>query len=1020
MKKLLSYLAIGLAAATMAVASCSDPSASLEQLKQQIDSLAEQGRDLGSDAESLGKLIEAVQRQDALVSFEPLAENGRIVGFKAVFKEAGEVTVYNRNSAVQVGEDGGKYYWMSGGEWLTGEDGNRVEIIPENPVPQFRTNGGSLEVSVDGGKSFKPVGQIDKCLITSVTEDAARVVFTINGGAQIIIHKHQALTLSLNGDDTVIGAGGSVTVTYEIEGAENAQITALCGDGWSVEVKAQSATAGTIVVTAPTPIAQDKVIVFASDGKGRMVAVEMRLEIDESGNPDDPPEPPVPPEQPILVPVKTSYNVSIAGGEVVAGLITNVEYEVSTSETWIQYVGTKAVRTDNLAFNVEANDNDPRSATATITSGNYSTQIAFLQAGINRYLSLSENKLIFDFEADDQAIVVYSNVDYSYEISDSWVSITKLPSSTEDMYVVAVDENTVDEPRTATVTFSGAGVEPQVLTVEQEAMSYYLSISKENMIFTNAYGTDVVKVLANTNYTCTSSSEWISVSGTPGPGRRDFEITVTENDSYDVRTGSVIFNSTEAGSKMLTVTQRGRSYPIPRTDGGANLYNYPGSGYHYRYGPSIIINDDGSLDVWTSKEGGNYLYYGLYAYQETGSRRQMSAAGHTLAQYFNIQHKFASIQMRMYGTSSDSDAITIKLYQWKGSYSATVASQPIATRSFTNITASGNRYRVYQSSQAMMPAGEYLWTATEATQGVGIYYYTGAGSSSITDAVSYLDGTSTNAYNFEMRPRGRATGNYANVDRFAYFHSENGGTSWTAERDVLFGTEGFEDEWSVCDPGAAHFGGWYYLGYTSAPGKYNGTFNHCYLARSRTPVGPWYKWNGSGWGGEPAKVIEFTGATGDWGIGEPSIVVKDNTVFLYYTLTENSVTVTKVRTAPLSENWPAHLTDRGVAMDKRALYSCDSADVKYVEDYGLFYAFHTYNRMTSSSKIAVWVSEDGLRFSYIGDMTGSFQPGMHNMGVSGDGEGHIRLSQQQYVSYAYVVTGEWGQWSTWFGPIYFE
>ena len=93
MKKLLSYLAIGLAAATMAVASCSDPGASLEQLKQQIDSLAEQGRDLGRDAESLGKLIEAVQRQDALVSFEPLAENGRIVGFKAVFKEAGEVTV---------------------------------------------------------------------------------------------------------------------------------------------------------------------------------------------------------------------------------------------------------------------------------------------------------------------------------------------------------------------------------------------------------------------------------------------------------------------------------------------------------------------------------------------------------------------------------------------------------------------------------------------------------------------------------------------------------------------------------------------------------------------------------------------------------------------------------------------------------------------------------------------------------------------------------------------------------------
>ena len=38
------------------------------------------------------------------------------------------------------------------------------------------------------------------------------------------------------------------------------------------------------------------------------------------------------------------------------------------------------------------------------------------------------------------------------------------------------------------------------------------------------------------------------------------------------------------------------------------------------------------------EEGGNFLNYGLYAYQETGSRSKKAASGHTFAQYFNIQN----------------------------------------------------------------------------------------------------------------------------------------------------------------------------------------------------------------------------------------------------------------------------------------------------------------------------------------------------------------------------------------------
>ncbi|MBQ3659631.1 MAG: BACON domain-containing protein, partial [Bacteroidales bacterium] len=264
---------------------------------------------------SLAALAAAVGHNDPLTGFTPVAENGAITAYKVTFKSAGDVTVYNGSH------------------------------------------------------------------IASVTEDAARVVFTLSDGTQIIIPKLQALTIALQGDQATIKAGETVTVGYTIEGAEDATVTVLCGDGWSAAVKASGKQTGTIIVTAPTPVEQDKVIVFAGDGTGRLVAVEMRLTIDTSGDPDPPtpPDPPDPPVDPILVPVKTAYSVFKAGGQVEAGLIANVDYSVTTDAGWLHYLGTKAVRTDTLLFNVDANVGPARSATATISAGNYSTQITFHQ-----------------------------------------------------------------------------------------------------------------------------------------------------------------------------------------------------------------------------------------------------------------------------------------------------------------------------------------------------------------------------------------------------------------------------------------------------------------------------------------------------------------------------------------------------------------------------------------------------------------------------------------------------------------
>ena len=1296
MKKLFKYFALVMAMAAFSVVACNDYGPQIEGLEKQLEELEKARKEAENSAEALAGLVAALQAEDELLSFSPLADGGEVTGFKVVFKDAGEIVIYNRTANISVGEDGDRYYWMSGGEWLTDAAGNRIEITPETPLPQFRVKNGKVEVSVDGGNSFKPLGSIDKCLITSISEDATQVVFTLQSGAVVIIPKQQALKLTINGDDKAIGAGETVTVTYNIEGAENATVTAICGDGWRVQVTPETATSGSISITAPTPIAEDKVIVFAADGKGRMVAVQLRLVADTSTNPD-PPDPEV-----VLHPVVEAYNVTKEGGEVVAPLVTNVDYTVTTDASWLIYTGTKAERTDNLVFTVLPNDDAPRAAVATITSGIYSTAIAFNQAGEARTLEISEHTMSFDIDGGARSLVVSSNIDFNLEVSADWVTVTQSNSVTPSIYIVTVAANPTTEARTATVTFSGdrvqtqtleitqAGqlpymtvtggptdfgpeggtatftvsanvqysyamdgdwisvakgetegsvtqytvtvpentdfsgrgatitfsgegvesktftitqgartpyltvtplslefgsgggsltmrvssnvdyacdisdgwitvaesssgtattyivsaaantvtegrtatitfshelVETKVVAISQAAMAPYLTLSTDSFSFQESGGTGILTVSANVPFTYTATGEgwltlapvgstglkfsviaasnntfdtrsatitfsgervepqtitvtqtgqtaslsvmpgtlnfgkeggertitvssndtytvsnssggWLTISGNPSQGTTYFTVTVPANEAYEARSATITFSAARAGTRTVTVTQQANTFPLPYASGGSNLYTAPSSGWHYRYGPSIIINADGSLDVWTSKEGDSYLNYSDYLYQENGTRSKVSAEGRVIAQYFNTQHRFLRVLVALYGTGG-SDKINLKLYKWAGSYSATLATSPIGTYNISgSIPTSGSRYSIYKTDRTWIPAGEYMWTATDATTGVGVYKFPGAGTIAVTDAKSYINGVYASDYNFQGKLRGSTSNSSRFVDRFAYWHNTNGGTSWGAERDVMYPTEGSEDNYSVCDPGAAHFGGWYYLSYTSAPGAQTGYregyYNHCYIARSSTPRGPWYKWNGSGWGGDPAKVVAFDGDVREWGAGEPSIVVKDNTVYYYHSWvtgiseTQNNQEVwltpysrkTYVWTAPLTEDWPAHLTFRGVAMDQTSLVSSDSADVKYVEDYDMFYAFHTYYRMTSSAKIAVWTSTDGISFTYRGNLGGSIVAGAHNMGVSGDGEGHIRLSEQQYVAYGYG--GTWGCWSTWFSPIYFE
>ena len=436
---------------------------------------------------------------------------------------------------------------------------------------------------------------------------------------------------------------------------------------------------------------------------------------------------------------------------------------------------------------------------------------------------------------------------------------------------------------------------------------------------------------------------------------------------------------------------------------GWDIYSEGG----YRYGPSIIINDDGSIDAWFAAVGG---FYGAWhnLYNKSGKNTPVAVSTHgTVGQKFSSNVPFWGIKVVSPNWNGKPCGLTMKLFKWDNSnmsYEEVVKQTPVATAKFVNY-ADGEKIGL--TNEDKFPAGTYLWELSEsATEYSGVWLRDGA----VAGVVSYQGGKPVSGNNWEaMFAEEKTTGDLF-WDQASYQHSTDNGKTWTEEVMSLLPTEFTSDHYSVCDPGAAYWDGYYYIGYTSTENKAM-TQNNVYIARGRTPEGPWEKWNGEKWGTNPKPVILYDGDPTKFGAGEPSIVVLNDTIYFYYSWNDEGTT-TRVATASANDpNWPGSLTYKGVAMNKSAINGADHSDVKYREDIKKFQAIHTADRMSEKSYLVIWQSDNGIDFKKIGEVRNNLMPGIHNCGWSGDGKGHIKAGVPQYLSYSYGI-GSWGNWKT--------
>lgn len=448
---------------------------------------------------------------------------------------------------------------------------------------------------------------------------------------------------------------------------------------------------------------------------------------------------------------------------------------------------------------------------------------------------------------------------------------------------------------------------------------------------------------------------------------------------------------------------------IPKVSSGWDIYV---AGV-YRYGPSIIINDDSSIDAWFAAPGQEYGVKNYDIGDDIHSHVPIQlAAGNTAAQQFTATDSFRRVDVVCPNWGTNKGNLTLSLYRWNTDYPSTVAGAPLVSQTYVDFQ---DNARLNVSSAAGFPPGAYLWVLSQPSGTVGVWKYP----DNVSGIVNYFNGAVVSgSYEATLSPSLTVTSYW---DQIAYRRSTDGGRTWTADQMVLKPTVNTRDQLSVCDPGVAKWEGYYYLGYTSTEDT-RGTDNHVYVCRSPSPAGPWEKWNGSGWGGAPQPVVTYTGSPDQFGAGEPSMVVHRDTLFFYYTWNAGGTEGVTTRVATVSAgdaSWPAHLTYRGTAMNKTSIGGADHSDVKYRDDLQKFQAVHTASRLSANSYMVLWESSDGITFQKTAELRDStLQPYLHNCGWSGNAAGHLDPAIPQYIAYAYGPN--WASWSTRWHPLDFN
>ena len=478
MKKFLMML---LPMAAMMVTGCRfDDSDIWDELNDHETRILNLENAINNDLASLSAIVAALNQKVYVESvatvdggFTVTFTNGRT--YNIINGEAGHTPVVS----IKKDEDG-IYYWTVDGEWLLGQDNEKVRA--DAIAPKVKLEDGKWYISTDNGTTWEEAGPAatDPIFKSAVQEDGY-LVLTLQNDEVIYLPMAELMKkLQLIFDESQIkniAAGETASVEYQVivpEG-ESFEFDTFETNGYFVTITpADDLVSGLISVTAPDPAVQGKVLFILTGSKGSTFVKTVTINASPA----------------IYVP--TTYDVDYQAGEFTIAVSANVPYtsEIEAGVTWL-HKGT----TENT-FTVDANNDEFSNRTANIT---------FSAAGVNPVVVALTQSAKYAIVLDSQTATVGAN-DTGFEIAIRTNTVVTATSdvtwmapveATKAAHPQKVFEFTLEanegEEREGHITFSAGDIQ-QVVTVTQQ------SASASDYDFTTIAGLNAMATATNTEY----------------------------------------------------------------------------------------------------------------------------------------------------------------------------------------------------------------------------------------------------------------------------------------------------------------------------------------------------------------------------------------------------------------------------------------------------------------------------------------------------------------------------------------
>lgn len=283
-----------------------------------------------------------------------------------------------------------------------------------------------------------------------------------------------------------------------------------------------------------------------------------------------------------------TLTVSNVASKVTIELDAESDWTAQVSDSWVSvnpnkgFAGKKSVEISVLPNETV---NERTAYVSFLTNGNQKAQIMIVQEGL--YLRTDIASLDFRSKGETKTFNVYSNTDWEVMSVPDWIKLSASKGSGDAELEVTAEGNQSLTSRSGTILIQKPWLDLEIsISVKQDAMTF--NVGAQKLSFSHKAEETNIDLTADFPWYSSVSDTWITTNPTQGTGDATIKVSVTENNSYKERAGTILYSMSEV-TKSVQVEQDAKYFIVD-----AKPFNFSSKG-------GVVTISFATNETWTAK-----------------------------------------------------------------------------------------------------------------------------------------------------------------------------------------------------------------------------------------------------------------------------------------------------------------------------------------------------------------------------------------------------------------------------------